>query len=208
MKTTIMHNNQTNTRTTRIIFAIILVIILISTGRTFAGDGLTGIRIQSNMTGSGLSANICLAAVFKLGNGSIGIGPDLQARKFNLSGFQCTYRYSVEKNNGAKAHLFFFSNAIYNRKAYLSRSSCNWESVVSKDQNANFTKMKLSTIEMYGGFGLKLNHSKRISSSWGIGMGFYKTLGEQDTCRKMYRDRNGVGLSINCSLAYTFEKNK
>ena len=150
--------------------ATALFICLFNLNTVYAGVNLTGFRVTSNTTGNGFGGNVFLAADLKLGHGTLSFGPNFQMRKLNLSGLQCNYSYSIGKNNYSNKYIYFFGNVYFNFSSYLSKSVIKRENFVCKEEKSriDYSGMKFSTVEVHAGFGLKVVHSDKISTFWGI----------------------------------------
>ncbi len=200
MKTTT--NNQPKS-----FFKIMVVCLLLITSvlNSSAQKTVKAIEVSSGVTGSGLGGNIFAGMSLTQGNSSLSFGANFQRQKFHLSGMQLNYRYTVACSENKKVELFFYGNLLIHSSAYLSQRSIRTEQTCRPEEVNNYSKLSLKVIETYAGFGLKLNHTKRISTISDIGVGGFETLNKNYDIR-MYRQKSGLALQFRLTLAVNLNK--
>ncbi len=164
------------------------------------------VEIASDVTGSGLGANINIGTTLGMGNSVLNFGANFQRKKFNLSGIQITYRYTVGRSDNEKTELFFLGNMTLHTAATISNNSIKIEEKCRPEVSNDYNALTLKVIESYVGFGLKHNFTRKISTIGSIGVGGYETL-NNDYDRKMYRPKSGLSLRFRIGIAYNFTKN-
>lgn len=168
-----------------------------------------GVEATSSISGAGLGTIYAPGLYYKANDCKIELCLNIQNRKFNISGIQVNFEYTLFDDSkgcynaslAGDLELFVFSTIKYNANAFLSNSQIKREQKVSPDKNLPLENLKFSVVEGYVGTGLKVKLSERVKWSNSIGFGGWKTLkGEQN----LYRDYNGVSIGLNTSLSMDF----
>ena len=195
---------KTDTQPKDILLKIILIsiILIISTLYSFSQNPFKTFEISHDVTGSGLGENICISTGLEKNESTLSFGANFQKKKFNLSGFQVNYRYTVAKNE--KLELYFSGNLTVHALAYLSKGSVRLEEIYQPELSYNYNTLNLNVIESYVGFGLKFNHSPKVSTSFNMGFGAYETLNEKYDF-KMNREKSAVAMQVRLILIYNFK---
>ncbi|MES2515776.1 MAG: hypothetical protein V4580_16605 [Bacteroidota bacterium] len=184
---------------------LILVSALISAASSTVAQKANGaIELASDVTGSGLGANLYVGATFIKGSSAISVGANLQRQKCNLSGMQMTYRYTVGHSENEKIELFFLGNITAHSAANMSKRCIHTEQICSKERSIDYNTLSLKVIESYIGFGIKYNLTQRLHVICSIGAGGYKTLND-DYDRKFYRPKSALGLRFRAGIAYSMK---
>jgi hypothetical protein len=167
-----------------------------------------GVRISLIGSASGLGSFYCPQLYYSRNRFTFLGGPMVQFRKKNISGAIAGAEYSVigKKNNDwlnpAKecADLFFFATAVYQDAAYLSNTNVRVESRYGKETGVAYDKLKVKTVELYGGFGIKAEFLPHLQWTGSIGLGFYSS-GKSSAA--LYRDNTGLGLILRTGFIYS-----
>lgn len=158
------------------------------------------IGLSHVVSGSGLAA----APIFSLGyinnNTSVELGLKFQPKAGRPTGVDVRVNYSLTSFPGGRAWLYTFADASYNHRAFLSRPTLNREVFIFPEAKTVYENLQLSTVEMQAGFGVKVDHSRRIRSNYGIGFGGYFTRGSEEVCAMMYRERSAPTLMFTLGL--------
>jgi hypothetical protein len=187
-------------------FAVIFLIGSIgSVNPLNASRIIPGIRIAEYVTGNQLGANLSPSVVFSSGKSTLAFGLNIQQRHMNFSGMQSSFSYNFGNENG-KASIFIFSSFIYQKSASLSKTCIKTEQSVSREIPFQYEKIKLSTVEMYVGFGVNIKHNEFISSQWGVGVGMYDTVKGNESSMGLYREKSAAVLMLKCSLTFNFKR--
>ena len=155
-----------------IVFFILFVLIY-SVTHAQSGNRFSGFSLQTSLAGSGIGGGLQLTADLESGNSVFSLGPVIQISRGNISGAQFQYRYYINNNLNRRATLFFFGSAQYNRAAFLSNGTIDREKMIFPESGFDYAKMRISAMELYGGFGIKYAHTSFLSSTWNIGTGAY-----------------------------------
>ncbi len=167
-----------------------------------------GISATTSMSGQGFGAMYTPSLFYKLNDCKIELGLNIQKRKFNISGMQINFEYTLfdeskEYNNSCAGdlELFVYSTIKYNCNAYLSKSQINSEKMIVTDSKIPFDDLKFTALEAYIGFGLNVKLTERLKCCNSIGFGGWKTLKGE---RYLFRDYNGVSIMLTTGLALNF----
>jgi hypothetical protein len=180
----------------------------VSIGTQISGNSLGGIYEISgnlynnnNMTALGL----CLQGRTKLPNG-LRIGYSRILTGFDNFLF-VEKEDDDEKFSDKKFQLCFFSTLQYTHNAHLSDGASLLEnkSSLSKDNDKpNYSKAKLSTIEVSIGFGLNTKIGKNIIWSNYIGLSSYY---HTNYINGMYIDKSALALTLGTTIGVKFYRN-
>jgi len=184
---------------------ILITIVLINfTINASAQLVFKSFEISSDVSGSGLGTNVCPSIAFSHNESTFSVGANFQRNKFNLSGIQLNYRYILCKSGNERIELFFSGNLTVHTSAHLSRRLVKIEqSYKSVQPLYNYGALCLKVIESYVGFGLKFNHTKKISTAFNTGFGGFGTI-HKNYDRKMCREKSAPALQLRVALIYNF----
>ena len=168
-----------------------------------------GISVTSSISGAGFGTMYTPGVFYQKNNCKIELGMNVQKRKLNISGIQSNFEYTLfddskdcygrSLNGGLE--LFVFLTNKYSSGAYLSTSQIKRERMIGKDGNIPYENLKYTAIEGYVGVGLKIKLSNKLKFNNAIGFGGWKTLKGENG---LYRDYNGVSISLTTGLSYDF----
>lgn len=172
--------------------------------KTYIGTSFYG-QVSANGYGSSYS----LMPFIKTGRRSLFAGPVIGKRKFQLSGFQANYTYSLTGPDApgyieGMPELFVFVNGAYHFNARLGKRTLQEEDCAnpfSKELDA--ASMRFRSIEVYGGVGLRIrfaNHFKWVNA---VGLGGYHTFDFPEKQGLFYSQRN-AGLVLRTGIMYEF----
>lgn len=161
--------------------------------------------IARDITGSGLGGNVCPSIALTHNKNTLSIGPNFQRRNFNFSGVQANYRYSVATNYSGKIELYFSGNLTVHTSAQMSHTNIEIEKSSHSEETFNYEDLRFKVIECYGGIGLKVNPTKKLSTGFSAGFGMFDTLNKNYN-REMYREKAAVALQLRFILIYNFKK--
>lgn len=182
-------------------FVLISIILINSTVNVSAQKSF---EIASDVSGSGLGGNVCPSIAFSHNKSTFSIGANFQRKKFNLSGIQANYRYTVCGSGNERVELFFSGNLTVHTSAYICQRLVKIEqSYQHTEPTYNYAALSLKVIETYIGFGLKFNHTKKISTVFNTGFGGFWTI-NKNYDRKMYREKSAPALQLRVALIYSF----
>jgi hypothetical protein len=184
------------------------VLLVFAAPRLKAGQTYFSLITSANLNGSGFAPGISPHLALNVGRSSFTIGPNIQEKKWTLTGLYTGYRYTMTENYSGRVRLFCFTNLFLHKQAYLSRNAVRIEKMAAGDKSIDYSNVRFRAFEMYGGFGLQFIHSDRISTACSAGLGFYTTTGSNDICRHMYRSTSGCGLQLRATVSYSFGKNR
>jgi hypothetical protein len=128
-------------------------------------------------------------------------------RNFHVSGLQSSFRYDFGNEDG-KMSIYAFTTFIYQKSAYLGKGCIKTQYAVAPESNINYEAIKVSTVEMYGGFGLNIKHNDYLQSSCGIGFGMYNTISGHQESMSLYREKSAAVLLLKYSLTVNFVRQK
>lgn len=190
--------------------SIVALAILLSTN-VFSQNKKSGFGISAStsISGAGFGTLYTPGVYYSKNKTKIELGLNIQKRKLNTSGAQINVEYllfSDEKgcyNDGlmGDVELFSFATIRYNSSAYLSKGQIGREKKINPDNNMSYGNLKLSAIEGYAGFGLKVRIIDNLKWNNSIGFGGWQTLSGEKT---LYREYSSVSLTLGSSLSYDF----
>lgn len=176
-------------------------ILFLSVLNSFSQKAVKTLQLSHEVSGSGLGQNISIGAGISKANHLLSFNIIIQKKKVNLSGVNVNYKYIVCKSENEKTELFFSINTAMQARAYLSDKSLRIEQLCNPEQNNNYKTMSLNVFESYAGFGVRLNHTSKISTLYNIGYGGYTTL-NKNYDYKMYRQKSAQSLQFQFTLLY------
>ncbi|MBI3519708.1 MAG: hypothetical protein HY062_10170 [Bacteroidetes bacterium] len=188
-------------------FSTILLSLLmaLSAYRSVAQKNTRSIELNHNITGSGLGENIGLGMGFNNGDNTLFLGVNFQRKNANLSGIQASYRYIIGATENEKLQLYFSCGLIYHNSAFMSQRSIQIEQQCKPEEGHHYESLSFKVIESYSALGLKLNHSKKISTTYSAGFGAYETL-NKNYDKRMYRQKCAPALQFQFALVYHLSK--
>lgn len=187
---------------------IVLFVILCSPITAGTGNPFSGVTVQSSLTGSGTAAGVQFLAELKWGNSMWSAGPVFQCRNMNVSGIRFQYHYYLNYDSNKNTTLFIFGCTQFNHRANFSEGTMLREMKVSPESTIDYSRMRVSILECYGGFGLKFEHSAHWSSVWNIGAGGYFGLDRSPKIGEMYREKHGASVLLGMGLRYSIKSIK
>ena len=190
--------------------SILALSILIST-KMFSQNKKSGFGIStsSSISGAGFGTMYTPGIYYQFNKTKIELGLNIQKRKLNTSGAQINFEYLLfndEKgcyNDGLMGNieLYSFATIRYNSSAYLSKGQVGREKKINPDNNVRYDNLKLSAIEGYAGFGVKIKLVDNLKWNNSIGFGGWQTLSGGNN---LYREQSSVSLTLGSSLSYDF----
>jgi hypothetical protein len=181
--------------------AILLIMLNIHNASAFTGYPSFGIKLVS--AGNGLAAAPAITARYSFKRVDFDIGANFQLRESRFTGYQANMIYYVAPPS-RKVRLGFFTGLRYFYSASLRQNVAAQEKWKQPEASVNFDELKMRCVEAQAGFGLRVHHSLRINSFYGIGFGAYHTLGNPVTYEGMHRELTQAELTLNFALSYSF----
>lgn len=204
------------------IFAI--CILLIMGVQSIAQKSNTGYRlgmgVGTHLTGDAHGAMYNISVSLYDGKNHLSIGPCIQKRKEEVCG--ASFRYAriltgqetfLADGSSYKAdvecqkiQLFTFIQAQYIKGASLSYRAVKIEEATSKqnDYQTDFSKYKLSTAEIFVGFGLNTKINQKLVWSSSIGFGTYYHMNYMNG---LYNERIAPVLMLGTALRLNYFRN-
>lgn len=168
-----------------------------------------GVSATSSISGAGFGTMYTPGVFLQKNNCKIELGMNIQKRKFNISGMQANFEYTLfddskgcyEGDLAGDLELFVFSAIKYSSNAFLSTSQIKREKMINKDSNVPYENLKYMAVEAYVGVGLKVKLTSKLKFNNSIGFGGWKTIRGEN---RIYRDYNGMSISLTTGLSYNF----
>ncbi|MBC7864001.1 MAG: hypothetical protein IAF38_13575 [Bacteroidia bacterium] len=208
----------------RIITAFVVLIFLlpfnnkaqVKTIRDFAPAD-KGLRMSFFVSAAGFGGLTSPQFYYEQKKLQVFAGPVLQKGFKHLSGGMFGCEYSVtgteqKRDNdwatyeyATNMQLFFFANAIVQRTALLSKMNADIEERVALREGTPIGIVRLKTLELYGGFGVRVNCLKSLKWIGSIGIGGYYTA---KNSYNLYREKTALGIILNTGLSWSFNTNQ
>ncbi len=208
MKKIFKNVNQRDAILAVVFFILFFIIYSGMNAQSQKGSRFSGFSAQTSLSGSGLGTAIQLSTDLELGDATLSFGPMIQFRNRNLSGAHLTYQYFLNYDRSKRSTLMFFGTTRYKHAAFMSQSAINQENKIFPENGFDYTKMKIRSLSIYAGFGLRMRHSDFLCSIWSIGVGGYMALEGQPQFKNMYKEMSGGSVQLSYALRYTFSKVK
>lgn len=184
------------------IFAAAMLFIMMSIGQATASPGYPSFGITWVSTGNGLAMAPAITARYSFRKVDFDLGANFQLREARFTGYQANMCYYVAPPT-RKVRLGFFAGVRYFECASLKQNVAAQEKWKQPEANVNFDELKVRCIEAQAGFGLRVHHSLRWNTFYGIGFGAYQTLGNSETFSGMHREFRQAQLTLNFALSYS-----
>lgn len=184
----------------KILAALFFSVALIAPTDLSAGYPSFGINFLA--TGNGLAMAPAITAHYSFRSVDFGFGVNYQLRESRFTGYQgniCIYATPPAR----KVRLGFFLGGRYFMNASLKQNVVAQEKWKQPEAPVDYAQMRMRCVEGQAGFGLRIHHSYRISSFYGIGFGAYYTLGERATYAGMHRELSQAELTMNFGASYS-----
>lgn len=209
MKTKIANPAQSRSKNvlTQLLSSAFLVAALLISTPSHSKNVVPGIRVSNYVTGNQLGSNLSASLVLGYGKCNLAVGPNIQMRNFHVSGVQSSFRYDFGNEDG-KASIYLFTSFIYQKSAFLGKGCVKTQYAVEHESQVHFETIKVSTVEMYGGFGLNIKHNDYLSSSCGVGFGMYNTISGHMDSMNLYREKSAAVLFLKYAITFNFVKQK
>lgn len=168
-----------------------------------------GVGMSTTVGGCGYGTIYNPSAHYYYGPFKMELALSVQKRKFNFTGAQFTFEYSIFDGCNRKAdklcfegtQVYLFTATNYNQGAYLGKSQIKTERRVADDSQINFEQLRYNSLDVTIGFGNRIQLTKRIKWVNSIGISGWQTLkGETDT----YREYSSLSLKLKTGLTYDF----
>lgn len=166
-----------------------------------------GIEINSSISGSGFGIIYTPGIYYKINQCRLSLGANIHKRDLYTSGMFANFEYKLTSDSkeryryseDTKLELFTFVSLRYYNNAVLCKSTINRELEMAPNCNMDLNKMKLTVVEGYTGFGLKLKLIERLKWINSIGVGAYSTISDNKCA---FRESNSISLSLNTGLLF------
>ncbi len=169
-----------------------------------------GIAVASQISANGYGSEYNPMLYLKNGRKSYFIGPVIQKQKLNVSGVRFNYDYTIvgEDAQGNEAYnknleLFCFFIAAYHHNALLGKRALWEERMANREYDGDFSKLHFQSIEIYGGFGLKIKLFKNIKWVNCLGLGGYTSFNFPG---HLYYNANNIGLILKTGISFDIKK--
>jgi hypothetical protein len=183
--------------------AALLLLCMLLTRQAFGFDGYPSFGLNLMTSGAGLATAPAISARYSFEKLDIEMGANFQLRESRFSGYQANICYYVSPHT-RKVRLGFFVGMRYFNSASLKKIVAATENWKQPEANVNFDELKVRCIEGQAGFGVRVHHSLRWNSFYGIGFGAYQTLGNSLPYEGMHREFQQTELTLNFGLSYSF----
>lgn len=190
----------------KLVAASALLVVSTVSAQTVNRKNNIGLVLAYTNSNNGLGSDLKPAVALQLGANTLVIGPNIQKRNLNLSGFRASYERVVCVSNTGKSELYFFGSAVYHPKAYLSKRYVKVENSAMFDKSYRYDNMRLTLVEAYGGFGFNRRITNHLSASLAVGVGVYHTLDAPVMCHDMIRDNSAASIFMKSAITYKFKK--
>lgn len=164
------------------------------------------IGIKTGICGNGLAPAQTLTLAYGTQAWVMEFGADVQFRATHLSGLQTTLYYYPMGKNISGLRLGFFTNVRYNFNAFMSKATIATEAFIQPESHVRMDELQLSTVESQLGFALRIYHTEWLSTYYGIGAGFYHTLGDKATYPLIHREMTHQQLVLNIGLSFNLHR--
>lgn len=177
------------------------ILFVLSSLTSFSQNAFKTFQINHDLSGNGLGKNISIGVGIGKGNSLLSFNINFQKKRLHLSGINLNYKHTVLKSENEKMELFFSANATIHTRAYLSDKSARIEQLCNPEKDQKYKSLSLTVYESYIGFGLKFNHTDKISTSYNVGFGGYTTL-NKNYDYKMYRQKSAQSAQLQFTIMY------
>lgn len=193
--------NHFKHNSTKFLLAVFLLCILFA-NKASAYYTYPSLGIKLVTSGNGLAVAPAFTARYSFRQVDFDLGANLQLRGMRFTGYQGNMTIYVSPPT-RKVRLGFFIGARYFNSASLKNNVAAQEKWKQPEADVNFDELKVRCIEGQAGFGVRIHHTWRISSFYGVGFGAYQTLGNAATFEGMHRQVNQAELTMNFALSYS-----
>lgn len=194
---------KTRSTSLALLSGVIVLMLGMFSAPAKAFNNYPSIGLKMTCTGNKLAAAPALTVGYSFEKVEFDFGTNFQLSDSRPVGCQANVMwYMVAPTR--KVRLGFFAGVRYFHNASLTTGSVAQEKWVQPESKLNFDELRLRCIEEQVGFGLKVTHSLRISTFYGIAIGAYQTLGDTQQYAGMHREVNQAQLALNCGLSYSF----
>jgi hypothetical protein len=168
-----------------------------------------GLIINTTTTGNGHGLTFNPGVMFSKGNVLLSSEMNFQRMRGNFTGGQLTFEYAIYNGIGKGNQfcdqdmfdVFLFVNTRYNQNQYLGQSQLKTERKIAYDSSIEFDKVRVNTVELYLGFGVRTKITNRLKWNNSIGIGGYKSLNET---QELYRENSSICLTLKTGLSVDF----
>ena len=163
--------------------------------------GNFGLSVSGMICADGYGTQYLPTLYYKKNRSCFFAGSIIQKKKANLSGVQLNYEYTLVKEDDAysgRLELFCFATGLYQNKAILGKQTLHEESVANPEFNENMCEIHFKTMEVYGGFGLRIKLFKNVKWTNSIGGGGYTSF--NSPCNLYYATHN-FGLILKTGIS-------
>jgi hypothetical protein len=115
---------------------------------------------------------------YKKNRRTYAIGPVIQNQRMNFSGVQLDYKYTIvgvdvpgDEPYNENIELFCFVTAAYYNNALLGKRAVWEEHMANEGYEGDVCKLRLKSVEVFGGAGLKIKLFKNIKWVNSVGLG-------------------------------------
>lgn len=161
------------------------------------------VGVKMNWSGNGLAAAPALSFRYSFSKVDIDFGMNYQVQGSRFTGYQTNVTWYASPST-RKVRLGFFGGVRYFYGASLKSTVVATEKWVQPESKLNFDELRMRCVEGQLGFGVRVHHTQRISTFYGVAFGAYQTLGDTEQYAGMHREVHQAQLSLNCSLSYSF----
>jgi hypothetical protein len=171
-----------------------------------------GTSIDLSAPGNGHGAFYTCAAEIYHGDNIISVGPTIQKRSMMMNGFKATYsRYldCVISDCDDEADMKFVHFTVYTSFQYNNNLPLSFclvrEENMRKDYEVSFNSVKLSTVEMSGGFTIQVDLSHEITWRSYVGAGYYYHLNYD---KRLYHEQKSAVFVLGTGLCFYFNQKR
>jgi hypothetical protein len=195
-------------KTTRTPYARLKKVLVLASLSLFsltaqATSNYPSIGVRMTWTGNGLAAAPAFTFRYSFPKMDVDFGANFQLQGSRFNGCQTNVMWYVSPPT-KKVRLGFFTGVRYLAGASLKPDVVAQEKWVQPESKLNFDELQLRCIEGQAGFGVRVHHTQRVNTFYGVGVGMYQTLGECSNYEGMHRELRQAELSLNCGLSYSF----
>jgi|GEM_PF-2119505 len=164
-----------------------------------------GIRGTAGVSANGFGTILTPSLFYKRGNSTIAFGAAIQKHRFNSSGLQLNYEYTLlDRDAGCYIdwlELYSFTSVTYYHNATLGKAVCEEEQRSNSELSVDLTQLKLKALDVYTGFGVRVVLGRNVKWFSGVALGGYNVFNSPGG---LYYNSKGLGLLVRTGLSLQF----